>query len=126
MNSSERLKKLLNEKKLLTLILMLLCGAALVLLSFRMSENEDAHAQDIAYTEGSVEQRLSRVLSMIQGAGEVEVLVTQSESGVVGVLVVADGAQDLTVRTELMRAAMTALDIPAESVEVFARKKEGT
>jgi stage III sporulation protein AG len=44
--------------------------------------------------------------------------------GVRGVLIVADGADELTVRTELMRAAMTALDVPASSVEVFARNEE--
>ena len=39
--------------------------------------------------------------------------------GVRGVLIVADGAAELTVRTELMRATMTALDVPASSVEVL-------
>ena len=64
------------------------------------------------------------MLSQIAGAGQVEVLVTEGEQGVVGVLVVADGAQELSVRTELMRAAMTALDVPADAVEVFARQGE--
>ena len=73
---------------------------------------------------GGVEERLARVLSQIAGAGQVEVLVTEGEQGVVGVLVVADGAQELSVRTELMRAAMTALDVPADAVEVFARQGE--
>ena len=126
MKLSERFNRIISEKRLVTLILMLACGAALVLMSYRMKETpQRERAQDVAYAAGSIEERLSQVLSMIEGAGKAEVLVTQSETGVVGVLVVADGAQDLTVRTELMRAAMTALDIPAESVEVFVRKKEG-
>ena len=49
---------------------------------------------------------------------------TEGDQGVLGVLVVADGAQELSVRTELMRAAMTALDVPADAVEVFARQGE--
>lgn len=126
MKLSERFNRIISEKRLVTLILMLACGAALVLMSYRMKETpQTERAQDVAYAAGSIEERLSQVLSMIEGAGKAEVLVTQGETGVVGVLVVADGAQDLTVRTELMRAAMTALDIPAESVEVFVRKKEG-
>ena len=78
----------------------------------------------MTYAAGGVEERLARVLSQIVGAGQVEVLVTEGEQGVVGVLVVADGAQELSVRTELMRAAMTALDVPADAVEVFARQGE--
>ena len=78
----------------------------------------------MTYAAGSVEERLAHVLSQIAGAGQVEVLVTEGDQGVLGVLVVADGAQELSVRTELMRAAMTALDVPADAVEVFARQGE--
>ena len=75
--------------------------------------------------QDEVETRLARVLSQIAGAGQVEVLVMEDGcDGVRGVLIVADGAAELTVRTELMRAAMTALDVPASSVEVFARNEE--
>lgn len=59
------------------------------------------------------------------GAGEVTVFINEDEEGVRGVLVVAEGAGDLAVQTELLRAAMTALDVPAASVEVFARSAQG-
>ena len=125
MNAGGWFKRMLQEKRLLTLLLLLVCGAALILMSYRMSETETPQrAQDIAYTEGSMEARLARVLSQIEGAGQVEVLVMQNDAGILGVVIVADGAQQLTVRSDLMRAAMTALDVPAESVEVFARSKE--
>lgn len=128
MRAGEMLKRLVEEKKLLTLVLMLLCGVALIGLSYRMTAQQEEtpqHSQDVAYAAQSIEQRLSSVLSQIAGAGQVEVLVTEdAQGGVLGVLVVADGAQNLSVRTELMRAAMTALDVPASSVEVFARNAE--
>ena len=79
----------------------------------------------VELVQDEVETRLARVLSQIAGAGQVEVLVMEDGcDGVRGVLIVADGADELTVRTELMRAAMTALDVPASSVEVFARNEE--
>ena len=127
MRLGELLRSIVGEKKLLTLVLMLLCGLALIGLSFtftQQSENTQEYGRDVSYAAGGVEERLARVLSQIAGAGQVEVLVTEGEQGVVGVLVVADGAQELSVRTELMRAAMTALDVPADAVEVFARQGE--
>ena len=125
MNAGSWFKRMLQEKRLVTLLLMLVCGAALILISYRMTETETPQrAQDITYTEGSMEARLARVLTQIEGAGQVEVLVMQNDTGILGVVIVADGAQQLTVRSDLMRAAMTALDVPAESVEVFARSKE--
>ena len=127
MRLGELLRRIVGEKKLLTLVLMLLCGLALIGLSFaftQQAENTQEYGRDVSYAAGGVEERLARVLSQIAGAGQVEVLVTEGEQGVVGVLVVADGAQELSVRTELMRAAMTALDVPADAVEVFARQGE--
>ena len=127
MRWGELLRRIVGEKKLLTLVLMLLCGLALIGLSFvfaQQAENTQEYGRDVSYAAGGVEERLARVLSQIAGAGQVEVLVTEGEQGVVGVLVVADGAQELSVRTELMRAAMTALDVPADAVEVFARQGE--
>ena len=125
MNGGAWFRRMLQEKRLVTLLLMLACGAALILLSYRMTDaQEPQRAQDIAYTEGSMEERLARVLSQINGAGKVDVLVMQDEAGICGVVVVADGAQQLTVRSDLMRAAMTALDVPAQSVEVFQRSAE--
>lgn len=127
MRAGELLKKIAGEKKLATLVLMLLVGLALIGLSFAFSQQAEQpsdYGRDVTYAAGGVEERLARVLSQIAGAGQVEVLVTEGEQGVVGVLVVADGAQELSVRTELMRAAMTALDVPADAVEVFARQGE--
>ena len=127
MRARELLKKIAGEKRLATLVLMLLAGLALIGLSFALSRQKEQPAdlgRDVTYAAGSVEERLAHVLSQIAGAGPVEVLVTEGDQGVLGVLVVADGAQELSVRTELMRAAMTALDVPADAVEVFARQGE--
>lgn len=125
MNAKEMLKKLKKDKKLVTLILMLICGASLITLSFFVvpqQENTTHGSADLTYTTGDgIEARLSRVLSQIAGAGTVDVLVLEDGQNIRGVLIVADGADELTVRTELMRAAMTALDVPASSVEVFAK-----
>lgn len=127
MRARELLKKIAGEKRLATLVLMLLAGLMLIGLSFALSRQKEQPAdfgRDVTYAAGGVEERLAHVLSQIAGAGQVEVLVTEGDRGVLGVLVVADGAQELSVRTELMRAAMTALDVPADAVEVFARQGE--
>ena len=85
-----------------------------------------------------LEARLCTVLSKVQGAGRVDVIVyTAQETAVTagafgestrqtafrpsGVVVVADGAGDLKVRIELAQAVQTLLSLPASSVEVLQR-----
>jgi len=94
------------------------------------------------------EQRLSEILSRMEGAGQVEVMIhydvaedpqqTAAEAGastdtalaseqpaqeadtsIVGVVVVAEGASDIGVRMKLYQAVQTALQVQAEQVEVF-------
>ncbi len=128
MNGKELMDRLKQDRKWITLGLLFLCGAVLIALSFLLggeSGKTESRGADVSYADTEVEQRLSRVLSQISGAGQVDVLVLEKEDDISGVLIVADGADQLPVRTELMRAAMTALDIPADSVEVFARNDGG-
>lgn len=67
------------------------------------------------------ESRLSRVLSAMAGAGQVEVAVFYQEESSVpcGAVVVAQGADDVTVRLQLSRAVCTLLGLEPAQVEVF-------
>ena len=68
---------------------------------------------------GSEEQRMERLLSRIEGAGQVDVMINSGEDGVRGCVVVADGAGDMRVLLKMRRAVQAALDIPAENIEII-------
>ncbi len=126
MSGWEGLSRALRDRKFAGLLLLLALGIGLVALSFFLpGQEERARSADAEYAALGLEERLSAALSDIRGAGEVTVFINEDEEGVRGVLVVAEGAGDLAVQTELLRAAMTALDVPAASVEVFARSAQG-
>lgn len=67
------------------------------------------------------EARLSRVLSAMSGAGQVEVAVFYQDENSVpcGAVVVAQGADDVEVRLQLSRAVCTLLGLEPSQVEVF-------
>lgn len=91
-----------------------------------------------------LEKRLSHVLSSVDGAGRVEVIIHTSQGEATqtagsfgtlsslakveekpsGVIVVAEGASQLQVRLDLSRAVQTLLDLPASAVEVLPKQKE--
>ena len=85
-------------------------------------------AEDVSSAGRTEEEaRLARVLSAMEGAGQVEVAVfydASAEAAVpCGVVVVADGAQDVAVRLQLSRAVETLLGVDASQVDVFKRKE---
>lgn len=50
------------------------------------------------------------------------VIIKEIEPNIKGVIVVAEGADNIMVRLELMRAVMVALNIGAEDIEIFSMK----
>lgn len=86
-----------------------------------------------------LEKRLEGVLSQVEGAGRVRVLVSQRQESVTGVfsareesaepeiqgvLVVADGAGDLRVRLALTQAVRALLRVEAANIEIVEMRRD--
>lgn len=81
----------------------------------------------------SLERRLEAVLSCVQGAGDVRVMVHSAEAvsafaaqdgAASGVIVVAEGAGDLRVAMELQQAVQALLGVEAEHIEILSMKED--
>ena len=68
------------------------------------------------------ELRLASILSSIDGAGEVETMISKSSGEIVGVLVIADGANNPIVRLRLLSATASALGVDSDTVSGMSRK----
>lgn len=67
-----------------------------------------------------VEGQLEDILSSIDGAGEVKVMIVRSDDGTIcGAIVTAQGAADIAVRERLQNAVRTVLGIEIGQVEIF-------
>ena len=74
--------------------------------------------------ETDIEARMEAVLSQVEGAGRVRVLVSRSENGrAAGAVIVAEGADSVRVMLELQRAATALLDLEPEAVEVLGMRE---
>ena len=111
--------KIKGSKGSVWLLLLLLLGAALMLSPLA----EDA---SLAMTEE--EKRISATLSMIAGAGESRIAIyyapTENAFGSAqktprGAVIVSRGANDISVKLQLLRAAQTLLQLPASAIDIF-------
>ena len=67
----------------------------------------------------TLEARMERTLSAIEGAGEVKVLINEGDTGeIMGVLVVAEGAGDMRVFLSLQNAVRALVDIDVSRIEI--------
>ncbi len=71
-----------------------------------------------------IEGRLEDALCRMRGVGEVKVMVTYDEKNeygedIYGVIVIAEGAQDIMVRTQIQSAVQTVLNVDVSKINVF-------
>ncbi len=111
----------LRGAKRMEWIIVLAAAAALILLL----TSQDGTGGD----RTALEARMEAVLSAVRGAGRVRVLVaeedgasqafSQAEAAARGVVIVADGADDLRVALELAGAAQAILGVDADKIQVL-------
>lgn len=85
--------------------------------------------------DGKIVTSIKNLLSQIDGVGECDVLVTykptdgennvdgmNATDNVQGVVVVAQGGQDVLVRIKIINALCTLLNIQADDIQIFEKK----
>ena len=105
--------------------LWIIAAAVAALLGLLMSQNGTGG------TASQQEKRMAEVLGAMAGAGRVEVALYYAQGNdafgtsgdPTGALVVAQGADDMQVRLNLIRAVRTLLGLPEAAVDVFVMEE---
>ena len=111
-------EKIKGIKNIKIIALVFIIAIALIIYSNVVASDKDEKQS----FQNDEETRLANILSSVDGAGEVETMITKSSGQIVGVLVIATGANNPLVRLRLLNAASSALGIDSETVSVMSRK----
>lgn len=132
------IKKLLKNRNNRLMLVILIIGIVIIMFSGLLESRNDKASQSAENYIGE-EERLSEILSEINGAGRVSVMISYeaAESGKSsigrslsdtqicekprGVIVVADGASSPSVRNSLKEAAVAVTGVGANRVCVYSR-----
>ena len=90
--------------------------------SFRKSETTVAQATEsaaVSYT--ATEIKLADILSELEGVGKTKVMITYTDDqSVLGVIVVAQGAENTLTEWKIRRAIQTAMHVDYQSINVYS------
>lgn len=84
--------------------------------------DEEKSSLSNAYAS-STEEKVSRLLSQIEGVGEADVMICETEEGVQSVVVVCEGANDLQVIMDVREAVAAALGTEEKAVKIYLKKE---
>ena len=145
----------LKSIKHIEIIVPVIFGAVLLLIvfgNFQTADGSSTTTYDLTEYAKVMEQRVAKVLSQIDGAGQVDVMINYEKgvemipatnpdkdtivlvSGkpvvlaeiqpkISGVLVVAEGAGNVKVKLELTKAVCTLLSVDSNCIEIFTKSK---
>ena len=104
--------------------MLLFCGLALILLVVVwqvFGVKDKAAVKEITYSEKEI--KVARMLTEMEGVGDVEVMIYEGEEGVESVVVLCDGATDLRVIISVREAVATALGTEEKRIKVYLKKE---
>lgn len=123
-SNSAIVKKLKSVKNIRIIAVVFIIAIALIIYSSVAAsrESQSVSQSQPQSVQSEDEQRLSNILSQIDGAGQVQTMITKSDGQIVGVLVIADGAKNPYVRLKLMQASATALGVGEDVIDVLCKQ----
>lgn len=123
LSDSKIVKRIRSNKNFQIIIAIFIFAIGLIIYSSIMTAKDVEKKQTtMTQTMNDEEQRLATILSGIGGAGNVETLITKTDGEIVGVLIVAEGADNISVRLRLLDATSTALGVNKKIINVYQMK----
>lgn len=122
---SALLKKIKGIKNIRLIAAIFIIAVALLIYSSVATNNavRDASGTESAYGMDQEESRLASVLEGLEGVGRVQTMITRGgDDEIIGVIVIAEGAEDIGVRLRLLSAVTTAMGVDKQIVNVYTMK----
>lgn len=104
-------------KKIIIIAVLLILLIAIAFITFG-DNSQSLTVNSSARSETEI--KLMRILSEIDGVGKAEVMVTEGENGVEGVVIVCEGANNIMTRNDVINAVKIALKLDKNNIAVYA------
>ena len=125
MNGIKKFFSKLSSIKNIEIYVALILAVIVIVLVFAggSTKNNSESVYDDTYI-GQMEHKICSVIQKIAGCGKAEVAIScvAGEDSVVGVVVVAEGADDPIVKFKIVEVVVTLLDVDKTDVAVFTYK----
>ena len=121
MANEQPVKKWWKKKKIKDLALLSVLAFILLFASWKIFYGgEDKNVTTSSLTD--TEKKISALLQEIEGVGEASVMICETEEGVLGAVVVCEGAKNIRVNMDIREAVATALGTKESAVKIYLKK----
>lgn len=120
---SKLLNAFLKKGRWRDILLMGILGFALVFVTWKLFADDQTEETFSGGIATQTEEKVSRLLTEIDGVGNAEVMICETEEGVQSVVVVCDGARDFKVVMTIREAVAAALGTEEKTIKIYQKKE---
>lgn len=109
-------------KKNRKIIIVVLLIAVLIGTVYIIDKGKNSHTSATYGTsaKSETELKLKGILSSIDGVGNTDVMITENEGKIIGVVIVCEGANNLMTRSNILNAVSTVLNIDKKIIAIYS------
>ena len=121
-DNEKRRGKRTVDKRIKDFLLLGISAITLLFVAGKVFSNDEKNS--VYVTEWTAtEERVVRLLNEMDGVGEAEVIVYETENGVESVVVVCEGASSLKISMNVREAVSAALGVEEKSIKIYLKKE---
>lgn len=109
-----------KNKKIIIVVILIAVLLGAVYLIDKGKRNSDSVFTDTSSAKSTTEIRLTGILKSIDGVGNTQVMVTENEGEILGVVIVCEGANNIMTRNNILNAVSTALKIDKKIIAIYS------
>ena len=118
-NEQKAFMKSNSRKKDWLVICLLAC--LLMFAVWQVFNSDKKQNEHTVFNQSESEKKITQILSQMDGVGEVDVMIGETENCVSGVVVVCEGANNLRVVMDIREAICVALGINSNDIKIYLK-----
>ena len=108
-----------NKKVIIVVVLIIILVGTIYFLN-KSGKKQESTAVNTSAERSATETKLTQILSAIEGVGATDVMINEGEDGILGVVIVCEGGDNLMVRSDILNAVSTALNIDKKIIAIYS------
>ena len=107
-----------NKKIIIVILLIAVLIGTVYLIDKR--KNSSSQSVSTSFEKSQTEVKLTQLLKNIEGVGNTDVMITEEDGKIVGVVIVCEGADSLMTRSNILNIVSTALNINKKIIAIYS------
>ena len=116
------MRKVLNfvndNKKIIVVVILIIVLVGTIYFINRASDS--GMAQTTSTQKSATEVKLTGILSSIDGVGATDVMITEDKDGIMGIIIVCEGADNIMTRNNILNAVSTGFNVDKKIIAIYS------